>query len=42
MAGWYMMEQSLFYVYTKPGLNEDAYYTRKFNYGLNLQIGHNF
>ena len=40
--GWVMYDGTIVVLYTKPGLNGDAYYTRKSNYGLNLQVGHNF
>ncbi|KAF8839689.1 hypothetical protein BDN67DRAFT_990751 [Paxillus ammoniavirescens] len=37
--GWVMYDGTIVVLYTKPGLNGDAYFTQKFNYGLNLQIG---
>jgi len=40
--GWVMYDGTIVVLYTKPGLNGDAYYTQKSNYGLNLQVGHNF
>ncbi|KAF8545623.1 hypothetical protein OG21DRAFT_1367074, partial [Imleria badia] len=36
--GWVMYDGTIVVLYTKPGLNGDAYYTRKSNYGLNLQV----
>ncbi|KAG2338222.1 hypothetical protein BDR05DRAFT_978242 [Suillus weaverae] len=37
--GWVMYDGTIVVLYAKPGLNGDAYFTRKVNYGLNLQIG---
>ncbi|KAF8802079.1 hypothetical protein BYT27DRAFT_7226486 [Phlegmacium glaucopus] len=37
--GWVMYDGTIIVLYKKPGLNGDAYYTRKANYGLNAQIG---
>ncbi|KIM50184.1 hypothetical protein SCLCIDRAFT_71207, partial [Scleroderma citrinum Foug A] len=37
--GWVMYDGTIVVLYAKPGLNGDAYFTRKSNYGLNLQIG---
>ncbi|KAJ3505380.1 hypothetical protein NLJ89_g7453 [Agrocybe chaxingu] len=37
--GWVMYDGTIVVLYKKPGLNGDAYYTRKGNYGLNAQIG---
>ncbi|KIK36835.1 hypothetical protein CY34DRAFT_26218 [Suillus luteus UH-Slu-Lm8-n1] len=37
--GWVMYNGTIVVLHTKPGLNGDAYYTRKSNYGLNLQVG---
>ncbi|KAG2746066.1 hypothetical protein P692DRAFT_20876829 [Suillus brevipes Sb2] len=34
-----MYDGTIVVLYTKPGLNRDAYFTQKSNYGLNLQIG---
>ncbi|KAG2746064.1 hypothetical protein P692DRAFT_201841041 [Suillus brevipes Sb2] len=36
--GWVMYDGTIVVLYTKPGLNGDAYFTRKSNYGLNLQV----
>ncbi|KIM59852.1 hypothetical protein SCLCIDRAFT_68865, partial [Scleroderma citrinum Foug A] len=36
--GWVMYDGTIVVLYAKPGLNGDAYYTRKANYGLNLQV----
>lgn len=36
--GWVMYDRTIVVLYTKPGLNGDAYFTRKSNYGLNLQV----
>ena len=33
-----MYDGTIVVLYTKPGLNGDAYFTRKSNYGLNLQV----
>ena len=37
--GWVMYDGTIVVLYAKPGLNGDAYYTRKGNYGLNAQVG---
>ncbi|KAG2055033.1 hypothetical protein BDR06DRAFT_867627, partial [Suillus hirtellus] len=37
--GWVMYDGTIVVLYTKPSLNGDAYFTRKSNYGLNLQVG---
>ncbi|THU93188.1 hypothetical protein K435DRAFT_592954, partial [Dendrothele bispora CBS 962.96] len=37
--GWVMYDGTIVPLFRKPGLNGDAYFTRKSNYGLNLQIG---
>lgn len=37
--GWVMYDGTIVVLYKKPGLNGDAYYTRKGNYGLNAQVG---
>ncbi|KIK78740.1 hypothetical protein PAXRUDRAFT_163166 [Paxillus rubicundulus Ve08.2h10] len=36
--GWVMYDGTIVVLYTKPGLNRDAYFMRKCNYGLNLQV----
>ena len=36
--GWVMYDGTIVVLYKKPGLNGDAYYTRKGNYGLNAQV----
>ena len=36
--GWVMYDGTIVVLHAKPGLNGDAYYTRKANYGLNLQV----
>ncbi|KDR82166.1 hypothetical protein GALMADRAFT_60335 [Galerina marginata CBS 339.88] len=36
--GWLMYDGTIVVLYKKPGLNGDAYYTRKGNYGLNAQV----
>jgi len=36
--GWIMYDGTIVVLYAKPGLNGDAYYTRKGNYGLNAQV----
>ena len=33
-----MYDRTIVMLYKKPGLNDDAYYTRKGNYGLNAQV----
>ncbi|KAG6878043.1 hypothetical protein C0992_008711 [Termitomyces sp. T32_za158] len=35
--GWLMYDDTIVVLYRKPGLNRDAYYTWKCNYGLNVQ-----
>ncbi|KDQ52378.1 hypothetical protein JAAARDRAFT_108332, partial [Jaapia argillacea MUCL 33604] len=37
--GWMMYDGTIVVLFQKPGLNSDAYYTHKYNYGLNAQIG---
>ncbi|KAJ8582016.1 hypothetical protein M405DRAFT_687472, partial [Rhizopogon salebrosus TDB-379] len=37
--GWVMYDGTIVVLYAKPALNGDAYFTRKSNYGLNVQIG---
>lgn len=37
--GWVMYDRTIVVLYKKPGLDGDAYYTRKGNYGLNAQAG---
>lgn len=36
--GWVMYDGTIVVLYKKPGLNGDAYYTKKGNYGLNVQV----
>jgi hypothetical protein len=36
--GWIMYDGTIGVLFAKPGLNRDAYYTRKANYGLNVQV----
>jgi hypothetical protein len=36
--GWLMYDGTIVVLYAKPGLNGEAYYTRKANYGLNVQV----
>ena len=36
--GWVMYDGTIVVLYSKPGLHGDAYYTRKANYGLNVQV----
>ncbi len=36
--GWLMYDGTIVVLFRKPGKNGDAYYTRKSNYGLNLQV----
>ena len=36
--GWIMYDGTIVVLYSWPGLHGDAYYTRKGNYGLNLQV----
>ena len=36
--GWVMYDGTIVVLYQRPGLNGDAYYTRKANYGLNAQV----
>ncbi|KAF8797443.1 hypothetical protein BYT27DRAFT_7237260 [Phlegmacium glaucopus] len=38
--GWVMYDGTIVVLYRKPGKNGDAYYTRKANYGLNVQETH--
>ncbi|KAF7321839.1 DDE Tnp4 domain-containing protein [Mycena kentingensis (nom. inval.)] len=37
--GWIMYDGTIVPLFTKPALNGQGYYTRKSNYGLNVQIG---
>ncbi|KAF7377320.1 DDE Tnp4 domain-containing protein [Mycena sanguinolenta] len=37
--GWLMYDGTIVVLYAKPGMNGQGYYTRKANYGLNVQIG---
>lgn len=36
--GWLMYDGTIAVLYARPGLNGDAYYTRKANYGFNVQV----
>lgn len=36
--GWLMYDGTIVVLYARPGMEGDAYYTRKCNYGLNLQV----
>ncbi|TFY60403.1 hypothetical protein EVJ58_g5168 [Rhodofomes roseus] len=36
--GWIMYDGTIIVLYARPGLDGDAYYTRKCNYGLNAQV----
>ena len=36
--GWLMYDGTIVMLYARPGLDGDAYYTRKCNYGLNIQV----
>lgn len=36
--GYLMYDGTIVVIYKKPGLNGDAYYTRKSNYGFNVQV----
>jgi hypothetical protein len=36
--GWIMYDGTIIVLYARPGMDGDAYYTRKCNYGLNLQV----
>jgi hypothetical protein len=36
--GWVMYDGTIVVLHQRPGLNGDAYYTRKANYGLNVQV----
>jgi hypothetical protein len=36
--GWVMYDGTIVVLHARPGLDGDAYYTRKSNYGLNLQV----
>ena len=36
--GWVMYDGTIVVLYAKPGQQGDAYYTRKGNYGLNVQV----
>jgi len=38
--GWLMYDGTIVVLSKRPGLNGDAYYTRKANYGLNVQVFH--
>ena len=36
--GWLMYDGTIVVLFQRPGLNGDAYYTWKGNYGLNVQV----
>lgn len=36
--GWIMYDGTIVVLYKRPGMDGDAYYTRKANYGLNAQV----
>jgi hypothetical protein len=36
--GWVMYDGTIVVLYRKPGKDGDAYFTRKSNYGLNVQV----
>jgi hypothetical protein len=36
--GWLMYDGTIVVLFARPGMEGDAYYTRKCNYGLNLQV----
>jgi hypothetical protein len=36
--GWVMYDGTIVVLHAKPGMNGEAYYTRKANYGLNVQV----
>lgn len=36
--GWVMYDGTIVVLHERPGFNGDAYFTRKSNYGLNLQV----
>lgn len=36
--GWIMYDGTIVVLHEQPGFNGDAYFTRKSNYGLNLQV----
>jgi hypothetical protein len=36
--GWVMYDGTIVPLFSKPGLNGDTYFTRKSNYGLNVQV----
>jgi hypothetical protein len=38
--GWIMYDGTIVVLYKRPGLDGDAYYTRKSNYGLNIQASY--
>ncbi|KIK34678.1 hypothetical protein CY34DRAFT_97519, partial [Suillus luteus UH-Slu-Lm8-n1] len=40
--GWVMYDGTIVVLFAKPWIDGDAYYTRKSNYGLNLQVISNF
>ncbi len=40
--GWVMYDGTIVVLYARPGFDGDTYYTRKCNYGLNLQVCYQF
>ena len=36
--GWVMYDGTIVVLHERPGFNGDAYFTRKSNYGLNVQV----
>lgn len=36
--GWIMYDGTIVVLYAQPGMEGDAYYTCKCNYGMNLQV----
>ena len=38
--GWLMYDGTIVVLYSRPGMEGDTYYTRKANYGLNVQARH--
>lgn len=36
--GWLIYDGTIVVLYAKPGMNGQGYYTRKANYGLNVQV----
>lgn len=40
--GWVMYDGTIAVLYAKPGMNGEAYYTRKGNFGLNVQVASHY